>query len=74
MGKTIFVHGIGDLKPDYWHEWWDRVADAIGTNKFNRNNDYHGAQWEGVMDDYSKSSEPGKRSLKALIFKIRHPN
>ena len=53
MGKIIFVHGIGDLKPDYWHEWLDRVADAIGTNKFDPNSDY--------------GPESGKRSLKALI-------
>jgi len=65
MGKIIFVHGIGDLKPDYWHEWRDRVADAIGTNKFDPNSDYHGVWWEGVMDDYSRSAESGKRSLKA---------
>lgn len=65
MGKIIFVHGIGDSKPDYWHEWRDRVADAIGTHKFDPNRDYHGVWWEGVMDDYSRSTEPGKRSLKA---------
>ena len=64
MGKIIFVHGIGDSKPDYWHEWRDRVADAIGTHKFDPNSDYHGVWWEGVMDDYSKSTEPGKRALK----------
>lgn len=65
MGKIIFIHGIGDSKSDYWHEWRERVANAIGTSKFDLNRDYHGVWWEGIMDDYSGGGEPGKRSLKA---------
>lgn len=65
MGKIIFVHGIGDSVPDYWHEWRDKVVDAIGKAKFDPDKDYHGVWWEGVMDDYSTRGETGKRSLKA---------
>lgn len=68
MGKIIFVHGIGDLKSNYWHEWRNKVVDAIGTNKFKPENDYHGVWWEGVMDEYSGGGEPGKRSLKAPLL------
>lgn len=65
MGKIVFVHGIGDTNQDYWHEWRDKVVDAIGKTKFDPGNDYHGVWWEGVMEGDSTKGKTGTRSLNA---------
>ena len=68
MGKIVFVHGIGDTKPDYWHEWRDQVVGAIGKTKFDPGNDYHGVWWEGVMEGDTTKGKTGTRSLKAPLL------
>lgn len=52
MGKIVFVHGIGHPQPDYWFSWRDKVSNAIGNGKFDPDRDYHGAWWDGIMDEY----------------------
>lgn len=66
MGKIVFVHGIGDAGQDYWHEWRDKVVDAIGKSKFDPGNDCYGVWWEGVMEGDATKGKTGTRSLKAV--------
>lgn len=67
MGKIIFVHGIGNANREYWHEWRNNVVTAIGRDTFKPDMDYDGVWWEGVMDEYTRATEPGKRAWKAPL-------